>query len=399
VFLIDPLLLYQLIDEKSRRLLKQRDLSPVRSMAMYREYCQSFGKALDQEMAKQSYSISSIDGLDGSQRHFANEFTLIDKTILHIFYTKHRECLQISVFHKRHDFLWLGALPMDHIQSDDMSVSMDLHYGKHESAFDSFSLQSVKTAQNVSLLIPDKIIHFMSQYKSSKFIECNYSLAKDFAHKHSQDLTESRDMDNRVRDGLTALKTLTSKLLIPFFITSGTLLGWHRQCGVIPYTGDVDTGTWATYASVSLIDAFVHNNESLELSYIYGFIENSLQFAMHSTLGLRIDMFFAYREGPNVTFTGHISERKAYFQYMYPDFILCSAELVMHSTLGLRIDMFFAYREGPNVTFTGHISERKAYFQYMYPDFILCSAELVGLKVLVPCNPEAVISAVWTGMV
>ncbi|CAG2172132.1 unnamed protein product, partial [Oppiella nova] len=123
-------------------------------------------------------------------------------------------------------------------------------------------------------------------------------------------------MDNKVREALIALKTFTSKLFIPFFISSGTLLGWLRQCGVIPYTSDLDTATWATYASPQLIDKFIHNDVVLRL--------NELDF--------RVDLFFTYKEGSNYTFTGHIPRDKAYFRYIYPNFTLCSAEL-----LGLKV--------------------------------------------------------------
>jgi hypothetical protein len=127
-------------------------------------------------------------------------------------------------------------------------------------------------------------------------------------------------------------------LLIPFFISSGTLLGWYRQCGVIPYTSDLDTATWALYAFEKLTQLFIHNKVGLSLTYIYGLVENGYQ-------------------------------------------------------KSLRIDLFDIYKEGNSLTYTGHIPSQRAYFRYIYPCFNLCSAQLLGLKVLVPCNPIDVIKA------
>ncbi|CAG2116724.1 unnamed protein product, partial [Medioppia subpectinata] len=170
------------------------------------------------------------------------------------------------VFHRRQEFLWIGSIPALQEKSDHKLMSKDIHYGRHESAFDDFGLQSV----------------------------------------------------NLLRNNIT--------------------------CGVIPYTTDVDTGTWAAFASDQLIDAFIHNDVNLKLLYIYGAVKNGLQFALYTELDLRLDMFFTYKEGPNLSYTAHIPWKNAYFRYIYPY-------------------------------------------------FTLCSAELLGLKVLVPCNPVDVITA------
>ncbi|CAG2176172.1 unnamed protein product, partial [Oppiella nova] len=269
VFLIEPIILYLMIDWKHKKLLDVRDLLPDHLMDDImgsKLYCLSFGvfmnefgfqHKLHQELTKRSFNISMIDGLDGSQRHFATDVTQMDETVLHLFYTKDDECIQISVFHKRNDFLWVGEIPVHRNESYNF---MDIFYGKHESAFDSFGLQSVKVVRNIKLLIPDRVVHFISQYKSSKFIECDYSLAKSMTKIYPK----SESMDRKVRESLIALKMFTSKHLTPFFITGGTLLGWYGHCGVIPYTTDVDTGMWSTYASPQLIDTFIRNTNDFK---------------------------------------------------------------------------------------------------------------------------------------
>jgi hypothetical protein len=221
----------------------------------------------------------------------------------------------------------------------------ELYFGKYEAAFDKFELEE-KTFQDVQYYIPDKSAHFIGQISSSQFIECNFETALNFSSNYEKDLFDSNEMDQKVKEGILALKKLMNPLLIPFFISSGTLLGWYRQCGVIPYTSDLDSGTWAQYASEQLTQLFIHNKVGLSLKYIYGLVENGYQYAFYSKKGLRIDLFYTYKEGNKVS-----------------------------------------------LTYTGHIPSQKAYFRYIYPYFKLCSAELLGLKVLVPCNPIDVIKA------
>jgi hypothetical protein len=84
-------------------------------------------------------------------------------------------------------------------------------------------------------------------------------------------------MHQKVKERILALKNLMNPLLIPFFIRSGTLLGWYRQCGVIPYTSDLDS---ATYASEELIQLFIKNKVGLSLTYIYGLVENGYHFIL-----------------------------------------------------------------------------------------------------------------------
>jgi len=269
------------------------------------------------------YDQSIFKGIDGSQRHWNR--TEVSDVTTHIFYVKNNQCIQISVFYRRNNFLWVGKLPE---KTSNQSVSeKDLYFGEYEAAFDNFELEK-KSFKHVQFYIPDEIAHFIGQISSSKFIECNFELAKNFSNSYEQDYLYSTDMNGSVKEGILALKRFTKKLLIPFYISSGTLLGWYRQCGVIPYTSDVDTATWAIYASEQTTDLFINNKVGLRLAYIYGLVENGYQFAFYSETDLRIDFFFTYKSGDNLTYTGHKPSEKIYFDYIYPYFTLCSAELV-----------------------------------------------------------------------
>ena len=41
------------------------------------------------------------------------------------------------------------------------------------------------------------------------------------------------------------------------WLISGSLLGWYRQCGAIPYTSDADTASWASNFKPWMKDYFL----------------------------------------------------------------------------------------------------------------------------------------------
>lgn len=244
------------------------------------------------------------------------------------------------LFYERNEFYWIGAI-------DDFSLlhsSNKLHYGKNEQAFDKFNLLH-KTVSQVSFFIPDETRHFIAQINASRFIECNFDVARAFYSLHP-DLRPSRNAsltDAQAREAIKAFKRLTKQLMMVFWLANGTLLGWYRQCGIISYTTDLDFATWASNAKQSVTSRLMHNNAGLELKHIFGFFEDAYQIVMYTP-----------------------RDR-------------------------VRLDLFFTYRKSDISYYAAHLPQEKSYFYYFYPSFQICSAELLGLKVHVPCEPEKVI--------
>ncbi|KAK0426538.1 hypothetical protein QR680_009761 [Steinernema hermaphroditum] len=97
-----------------------------------------------------------------------------------------------------------------------------------ERAFDKFDPIDQKLVR-----VPKDIDRFLLWWRNGRFVSCDRELAKKFPSNDSIITAEH----------IANLKMFTTELLgtgqVPS-LAAGTLLGWFRNCGVIPYTTDID---------------------------------------------------------------------------------------------------------------------------------------------------------------
>ncbi|KAF6201760.1 hypothetical protein GE061_004155 [Apolygus lucorum] len=171
---------------------------------------------------------------------------------------------------------------------------------------------------------PKYPVEFIKEFKKSKFIECNQTRAKALEHFLEQgrnvDKLRAVHFTHKVHKLLSVVKTVFDSLRVPFWISSGTLLGYFRHCNVIPHSKDVDIGVFADDFSESIIAGlerrkiklhlwFGESNDSLELSFLY-----------HN---LKLDVFFFYREDRIMWNGGTQLKSGKKFKYVFPQFDLC----------------------------------------------------------------------------
>jgi len=82
--------------------------------------------------------------------------------------------------------------------------------------------------------------------------------------------------------------TLGVKFLITFFS------GYFRECGIIPYTTDVDIGVFAKDYSENIVKEFLYRG--FYLKHIFGKPNDSYELSFVSN-GVKVDLFFFYEEG------------------------------------------------------------------------------------------------------
>lgn len=251
--------------------------------------------------------------------------------------------VHVVVFHSVENFLWVGAA--NGVANDS---SMSFFFGQHESIYDWFDIQPSTFG---GYQRPKDVVHFLGQLGTARFIDCppesrDYDSGNNAAANMTAAARKTRatKVANASRT-ILAMKNLMQRLRMEFWISCGTLLGWYRQCSVIPHTTDVDTGTWSRYA---------HRQLTWDV-----------QQALDKML-LQTPMKLLYRFG----------EWTATLEYTFD--------------AGMHADLFFAYANATDpehVYVPYHIVSRDMYSYVVYSRFQLCSTRLLGHKVLIPCDP------------
>ena len=77
---------------------------------------------------------------------------------------------------------------------------------------------------------------------------------------------------------------------IEFWVNSGTLLGWLRECGFIPHSRDVDVGVFADDFDQERLDELiaVMAGLKLRLSHRFGTLSDAFELSFQSEQGLKL---------------------------------------------------------------------------------------------------------------
>lgn len=122
-----------------------------------------------------------------------------------------------------------------------------------------------------------------------------------------------------------AAKTLKA-LGVPFWLSSGTCLGWYRQCSIIPYSKDVDLGIFIQDYKPDIVLAF--QDAGLPLKHKFGKVEDSLELSFQGEADVKLDIFFFYEETDHMWNGGTQARTGKKFKYLFPKFTLCWTEFV-----------------------------------------------------------------------
>ena len=154
--------------------------------------------------------------------------------------------------------------------------------------------------------IPANLHKFIYDYGHSQFVECNFELAKNVSSKIKQDLVKN----NRIMPCIVDFAQLLESMGMHYWLTSGTLLGWYRECGIIPFTTDIDFSMSIDKYDERLKDKIRFGHPKLYLWLQLGRKKNSLEFRIGGC-SFTYDLFFLYK----------LSEQK-YCSYYHADSIV-----------------------------------------------------------------------------
>ncbi|XP_077354633.1 ribitol-5-phosphate transferase FKTN [Festucalex cinctus] len=248
-----------------------------------------------------------------------------DDIPLHLLLRLHGYVIQVVFLYERSGaYLWHGPLRLRGDADRSFASFSQLSFGRHAGAYDRPALVATRV-DGLDVAVPRNISHFLAQHRRARFLECPYRDARRFLRLYPDDWSpEALDFRHKAKSLLgLAAKTL-DRLHVPFWISSGTCLGWLRQCGFITYSRDVDVGIFIGDFRPEIIDAFL--DVGLSLKHKFGKVEDSLELSFVRA-GVKLDVFFFYLDG-DLTWNGGTQAKSGRkFKYVFPGFSLCRAEL------------------------------------------------------------------------
>ncbi|XP_058550651.1 ribitol-5-phosphate transferase FKTN [Neofelis nebulosa] len=235
--------------------------------------------------------------------------------------------IHLVVFHERSgNYLWHGHLRLKGRVDRKFVPFRKLQFGRYPGAFDRPELQQI-TVDGLEVLIPKDPVHFLEEIPHSRFIECRYKEARAFFQQYLDDNTvEAMAFRKSAKELLQLAARTLKKLGVRFWLSSGTCLGWYRQCNIIPYSKDVDLGIFIQDYKSDIISAF--QDVGLPLKHKFGKVEDSLELSFQGKDDVKLDIFFFYEETDHMWNGGTQAKTGKKFKYLFPKFTLCWTEFV-----------------------------------------------------------------------
>ncbi|KFD59351.1 hypothetical protein M514_05686, partial [Trichuris suis] len=132
-----------------------------------------------------------------------------------------------------------------------------------------YSPAKFNTATNLHVYYPHPLKEFLSEMKESEFIECRRDMAVAIREKYPSSYNSTPILNDSVIDDLAYFRDLLLDLNITPYLFGGTLLGWYRECGIIPHTSDLDVATSISLYKPSLVHV-LSKDERLKLYWVLG---------------------------------------------------------------------------------------------------------------------------------
>ncbi|CAM1332017.1 Uncharacterised protein g10747 [Pycnogonum litorale] len=189
--------------------------------------------------------------------------------------------------------------------------------------------------------IPNDPLSFLLNIEYSRFLECNRSRVENFFRKYPDSAKRNYEMEDRGKSVIKKMQRMAKNHRVPIFISSGTVLGWYRECGFIAHTTDVDFGIFHRDLTKRLENEL---RKSDLFWFTLGQPDDGFELKFRQT-----DLFVFYHDNNSywtsvVGFSGH-----AVYRLTYPKFTLCTAELLGELVkLPCEIDSYIETEYGKN---------------------------------------------------
>ena len=291
------------------------------------------------ELEKLGYAVHLSLDVDPRLAKVGNEAIYIPT---YLWIAKNDHVIHVAFLHKRlESYYWIGE-----VKKDDWKITVNAlapalsdgwlsmerigaKFPTYAQAFD-FSQSFLGLPFEIDghkVNVPYFISKFLEEYEHSHFIECNYRHAQSHKRQYEYDLTsEEEKFLMNAKKAIQKTKLVLDDIGVSFWLNGGTLLGWYRQCHIIPYSRNVDMGVFIYDFSLMIIEK-MHGGGFL-LSHKYGKAEDSLELSFISEENVKLNLVFFYIE-PDYFWSGGTSASDGQkYKYKFPTFDICWTEFL-----------------------------------------------------------------------
>jgi hypothetical protein len=341
VFLIEPCILWKASSSSDRsRLLKRKAVThSIQTCSRMRDNITTLAAfENDLRILQSSKFISKLSSHGFNVKTHSHPYVLLGKTT-HLIISKDSSIIHIVIFFQRRYFQKIHTFPAASFRQPH-----DLRFGNFDAAFESISL-AWRLVNGQRVMIPQNHVRFLFEMPHSKFRECRH----DLANEHNKKYPLTGDALMALQSTIKAIRNVTYKVLLPVYLSSGSLIGWARHCGAVPYERDAD---FACHSKHLGTDWELAKEIVAAVTQPWYFIETfglpwtSYEMRLYNVkLDWQVDLFFMTPDEEDET------------------------------------QVYFGYHTLPGIHYY------KIYFNRTICDQI-CSAEVLGYKIHVPCLYE-----------
>ncbi len=209
------------------------------SISSFEKLYKNIGLSLDSQLCNFLFKSNSV--MFSGESILTNMF--IECTLLTI---------QVSIVYQRGNFLWI--LNDDYTRQNHRNSP----FGNVPRAFNRFEITRIEDVDSNTFYIPSDIKKYFFDYEHSEFIECNKKL--QFINSNPGYLQNDK-MNKMISPSMEYISRSLEGAFKRYWLSGGTLLGWYRDCGIIPHTKDVDFGILAEDYEASVNRIFIGNQQ------------------------------------------------------------------------------------------------------------------------------------------
>ena len=336
IFLSDPLVLLTILNDSNARtinpVLNLGILADEKSLDLYsnifNQICHQMNNHINDNNNIVICDTSNHQTPDGSS------FLVVNHIYMKNFCSN--KVIQLSTFFKSSSGKFYFLKPVNSSLLPSCINEKTSYYGTlgDQQLFDPIEFIKIhinsESMKSSILLAPNDVIDFHLQLYSSKWLPCS-------KQNDSLEYPDNPSVNHNTKMSIVYLKELLRPLHVPFWLISGSLLGWFRECRAIPYTTDADFAAFNFSLNQQVVNDILskttlrRNKNNLHFLYRFGIISKGFELSFKlAKSDWKIDLFFMY---PTSNFSiistvGHATWNSEYYNYYYPSInSLCSTLL------------------------------------------------------------------------